>query len=108
MGLSKTWDNDIVNDSMYDINRKSEKLFAKLKSIERFNHKTGFSKDRDIHHCLWEERVILEVGAIDLDSKRCEIINPINKMSCIIDINELEFCNKDGSRRSVKPTVHRQ
>ena len=108
MALSKKWNKDIISDSMYDINRKSEKLFAKFKSIERFNYKTGFSKDRDIHHCLWEERVIFEVGTIDLDSKRCEITNPINNISCIIDISKLEFCNKDGSRLSIKPTVHRQ
>lgn len=91
---------EIQNNMSYDINRKSQKVYAKLKSIERFNHKTGFSKDRDIHGNLWSERVILEVGTIDLDSKRCEVTNPINKMSWITDISNLTFCTADGSHLS--------
>lgn len=86
---------EIKNNMSYDINRKSEKVYAKLKSIKRLN-----SEDRDLHGNLWNERVILEVGTIDLDSKRCEVTNPINKMNWITDISKLTFCNADGSHIS--------
>ncbi len=86
---------EIKNNMSYDINRKSEKVYAKLKSIKRLN-----SEDRDLHGKLWNERVILEVGTIDLDSKRCEVTNPINKMNWITDISKLTFCNADGSHIS--------
>ena len=86
---------EIQNNMSYDINRKSQKVYAKLKSIKRLN-----SEDRDLHGNLWNERVILEVGTIDLDSKRCEVTNPINKMNWITDISKLTFCTSDGSRIS--------
>ena len=86
---------EIKNNMSYDINRKSEKVYANLKSIKRLN-----SEDRDLHGNLWNERVILEVGTIDLDSKRCEVTNPITKMNWITDISKLTFCNADGSHIS--------
>ena len=86
---------EIKNNMSYDINRKSEKVYAKLKSIKRLN-----SDDRDMHGNLWNERVILEVGTIDLDSKRLELTNPINKMNWITDISKITYCNADGSHRS--------
>jgi hypothetical protein len=90
---------DIKNNMSYDVNRKYPKQFAKLKSIERFNHRTGVDNSRCINNCTWSERVILEVGTIDLDSNRCEVTNPITKASAIIDISKLTFCNADGSKR---------
>lgn len=86
---------EIKNNMSYDINRKSEKVYAKLKSIKRLN-----SDDRDLHGNLWHERVILEVGTIDLDSKRLELTNPVNKMNWITDISKITYCNADGSHRS--------
>ena len=84
----------------YDLSRKAPKNYAKLKSIARFNRNSKFSTDKDIHGLLWEERVILEVGTIDLDSRKCEVTNPINKLSWITSLDKLTFCNADGSRIS--------
>lgn len=81
----------------YDINRKQPKTYCKNKSIERFNHKTGDSNNTDIHGLLWDERVILEVTSIDLDSKRCFVKNP-NGLEWITEISNVEFCDADGNR----------
>ena len=84
---------EIQNNMNYDIARKAEKKYAKLASIKRLK-----SNNMDIHGNLWEERIILEVGTIDLDSRRCECTNPINGMSFIIDIDKITFCDRDGNR----------
>lgn len=74
-----------------------EILYAKNKSIERFNHKTGKSNNTDIHGLLWNERVLLNVGTIDLDTRQCELINPFNGFTWISKIDKIVFCNTDGS-----------
>lgn len=81
----------------YDISRKQQKTYCKNKSIERFNHKTGFSKDKDIHGLLWNERVILEVTSIDLDSKRCFVKNP-NGFEWLTKLSNIEYCDVNGNR----------
>lgn len=77
----------------YDFNRKSEKVYARLKSIKRLN-----SNDRDIHGSLWNDRVILEVGTIDLDSKQCVVKNP-NGMEWVTKMDNLTFCDSKGKRK---------
>lgn len=74
-----------------------EKLYAKNKSIERFNHRTGYSNNTDIHGLLWNKRVLLEVGTIDLDTRQCELKNPFNGFTWIGKIDKIVFCNADGS-----------
>ena len=83
---------EIKNNMNYDISRKALKTYAKLASIQRLK-----TDNRDMHGNLWHERIILEVGTIDLDSKRCECTNPINGMCFIIDISKITFCKEDGS-----------
>ncbi len=83
---------DVTNNMSYDVNRKYPKKYAKLKSIKRLN-----SDNRDLHGNLWNERVILEVGVIDLDYKRLELTNPVNKMNWITDISNVTYCDADGS-----------
>lgn len=80
----------------YNINSKQPKTYCKNKSIQRFNHRTGHSNNTDIHGLLWDERVILEVTSIDLDSKRCIVKNP-NGLEWLTEISNIEFCNADGS-----------
>ena len=80
----------------YDIHRKQPKTYCKNRSIERFNHETGFSNDKDIHGLLWDERVILEVTSIDLDSKRCFVKNP-NGFEWLTKISNIEYCDVDGN-----------
>lgn len=80
----------------YNINRQQLKTYCKNKSIERFNNKTGFSTDKDIHGLLWNERVILEVTSIDFDSKRCFVKNP-NGLEWLTEMSKVEFCDADGN-----------
>lgn len=74
-----------------------EKIYAKNKSIERFNYRTGTSNNTDIHGLLWNERVILEVTSIDLDSKRCFVKNP-NGYEWLTKLSNIEYCDVNGNR----------
>lgn len=84
----------------YDVNRKKDKEYAKLKSIERFDRQRGKTKDMDIHGLLWHERTILEVTSIDLDSKQCFVKN-CNGFEWLTKLDTIEFCNQDGTKKHV-------
>ncbi len=75
-----------------------EKLFAKNKSIERYNRSNGYTNDTDIHGLSWDERVVLKVGTIDWDTKQCVLTNPINGLEWITKMDKITFCNEDGSK----------
>lgn len=80
----------------YDLSRKKQKSYCRLKSIERFNQKTGFSNDKDIHGLLWHERVILEITSIDLDSKQCFVKNP-NGLEWLTKLSNIVYCDVNGN-----------
>ena len=85
------------NNFSYNINKKSEKIYCKNKSIERFNNRTGFSNDKDVHGLTWSERTILEVTSIDYDLKKCFVKN-VNGIEWLMDISSVEFCDVDGNK----------
>lgn len=74
----------------YDIIRKNQKSYAKFKSTK--------PDDRDIHGSTWEERCLLEITSIDLDSKQCFVMNP-NGYEWLTQLALLECCDIDGNRR---------
>lgn len=80
----------------YDLSRKQEKQYCRLKSIERFNHKTGFSNDKDIHGLLWHERAILEITSVDLDSKQCFVKN-CNGFEWLTKLSNIVYCDVNGN-----------
>ena len=81
----------------YDVNRKQQKTFCKNKSIERFDRTVGRTNNTDIHGLLWDERVILEVTSIDLDSRRCFVKNP-NGLEWLTKISNITYCDANGDR----------
>jgi translation initiation factor IF-1 len=89
------------NSFSYDVSRKQTKMYCKNKSIERFNHITGQSNNTDIHGLLWDDRVILEVTSIDLDSRRCFVKNTNNGLEWLTEISNITFCDENGKYRSI-------
>lgn len=81
----------------YDTSRKQEKTYCKNKSIERFNRTNGRTNNTDIQGLLWDERVILEVTSVDLDSKKCFVKNP-NGLEWLTKISNFEYCDVNGNR----------
>lgn len=73
----------------YNIDSKPEKLFAKFKSTK--------PDDRDMHGSTWDERALLEVGTVDLDSRQCVLTNA-NGFEWIAKIDLLVWCNSKGER----------
>ena len=82
----------------YDLSRKQEKQYCRLKSIERYNHRTGFSNNKDINGLLWHERAILEITSVDLDSKQCFVKN-CNGFEWLTKLSNIVYCDVNGNAR---------
>ena len=74
----------------YDISRKSEKLFCKMR--------TSKPNGGDLHGLEWKDRVILEVITIDYDYKSALVRNP-NKLEWITKLSNISLCYKNGDHR---------
>ena len=77
----------------YDVTRKPEKVYCKMKTIK--------SGGGDLHGLAWKDRVILEVLHIDYDYKSALIRNP-NGLEWVTKLINISFCNADGSSRNAR------
>ena len=74
----------------YDVSRKPEKVYCKLKAIK--------IDGGDMHGLLWKDRVVLEVLCIDYDYKSALVKNP-NGLEWATKLERISFCNQDGAPR---------
>ena len=77
----------------YDISRKPEKVYCKMKTID--------SDGGDLHGLAWKDRVILDVLYVDYDYKSTLVRNP-NGLEWVTKLANISFCNADGSHRKIK------
>ena len=77
----------------YDVSRKKERVFCKMKTIK--------PDGGDLHGLAWKDRVILEVLHIDYDYKSALVRNP-NRLEWVTKLNNISFCNEDGSPRNAR------
>ncbi|MDD2550363.1 MAG: hypothetical protein PHD00_09755 [Bacteroidales bacterium] len=75
----------------YDVARKPEKVFCKMKTIK--------PNGGDLHGLTWKDRVILDVLHIDYDYKSALVRNP-NGLEWVTKLKNISFCNADGSPRN--------
>jgi hypothetical protein len=77
----------------YDITRKPEKVYCKMKTIK--------NNGGDLHGLAWNDRVILDVLHIDHDYKSALVRNP-NGLEWVTKLENISFCNDDGSYRNIR------
>jgi hypothetical protein len=77
----------------YDVSRKPDKVYCKMKSIK--------PDGGDLHGLAWKDRVILVVLHIDYDYKSALVRNP-NGLEWITKLKDISLCNEDGSLRNAR------